>query len=113
MGSIAVDPRDSQSIFLFGGPRFGPGPHNQNAGVFASQNGGGTWVKMTGCGYPVWNLQFVAVGVEYWLYAATMDSLRYLKTIPDDPTTPWEYGDGISGVAPVDAFARASSGRPS
>ncbi|MCB0052263.1 MAG: hypothetical protein KDE24_22285, partial [Caldilinea sp.] len=112
VGPIAVDPRDSTSIFLFGGPNFGPGDHNPNAGVFVSHDNGATWSLMSGVGYPVWALKFVRVGMDYWLYAATMDGLRYLKSIPADLSTAWEYGSGIASVATIDAFdAGVESGR--
>jgi photosystem II stability/assembly factor-like uncharacterized protein len=97
VGPVVVDPRDSDSIYLFA-------DSNSNAGVFASQDGGDTWVKLEGCGFPVWDLKFVRVGADYWLYAATMNGLRYLKAFPDDPTAQWEYGSGLAGVATIDAF---------
>lgn len=112
VGPIAVDPRDAKSIFLFGGPNFGPGNHNPTAGVFVSHDGGDTWLLMRGVGYPVWALEFVRVGMDYWLYAATMNGLRYLKSIPADVSTAWEYGSGIASVATIDAFAAGvESGR--
>lgn len=105
VGPMAVDPRDSRTIILFGGPNFGPGDHNPTAGVFISRDGGDTWDVMSGVGYPVWALTFVRVGATDWLYAATMNGLRYLASIPTDLSTEWNVGAGIASVATIDAFA--------
>jgi photosystem II stability/assembly factor-like uncharacterized protein len=101
--SIEIDPRDSNSIYLaIFGDNIEPG------GIFATHDGGDTWVQMTGAGGPDWALKLVDVGKDYWLYAATMSGLRYLRAIPDDPTTPWESASGIAGVATVDGFNAAT-----
>ena len=97
--ALVIDPRDSHSIYTaaFGG-------NGSDVGIFATHNGGDTWVKMTGSHYPIWELKFCRVGTDYWLYAATMNGLQYLRTIPLDPSTPWENASGIAGVATADGF---------
>ncbi len=105
--ALVIDPRDSRSIYTaaFGG-------NGSDVGIFATHNGGDTWVKMTGSHYPIWELKFCRVGTDYWLYAATMNGLQYLRTIPLDPSTPWENASGIAGVATVDGFnCAAEDGR--
>ncbi|MBU1662751.1 MAG: IPT/TIG domain-containing protein [Chloroflexi bacterium] len=97
---LVIDPGDSNSIYV--GAR-----DNDAGGLYASHNGGDTWVKMTGTGN-IWELKFCKVGESNWLYAATMNGLRYLRAIPDDPTTPWESASGIAGVATVDGFNAAT-----
>jgi hypothetical protein len=47
-------------------------------------------------------------GKKYWLYAATLNSLRYPKTIPHNPAAQWERASGIAGMAPVDGFNAAT-----
>jgi photosystem II stability/assembly factor-like uncharacterized protein len=100
--ALEIDPADSRSIFL---SSFGSA--DSDVGIFASHDGGDTWVKMTGTPYPIWELKFVKVGASYWLYAATMNGLRFLTAIPDDPTAEWQYASGIAAVATVDGFNAA------
>jgi photosystem II stability/assembly factor-like uncharacterized protein len=105
--ALEIDPRDSRSIYTaaFGG-------NGSDVGIFATHDGGDTWMKMTGSDYPIWELKFCRVGADYWLYAATMNGLRYLTTIPSDPSTPWEYASGIAGMATADGFnCAAEEGR--
>lgn len=107
VGPIAVDPRDSNIIYLFGGPRFN-GDTGGDVGTFATHDGGATWVKLVGLEhYPVWALKVVPVNGQYWLYAATMNGLFFLRDVPAaefDPAFAWEAAPGIAGVATVDAF---------
>ena len=115
VGTIVVDPRDSNSIYLFGGPH-SDDDINQDAGTFATHDGGATWVKLEGLThYPVWELKIVPVNDQYWIYAATMNGLFFLRDIPAgdfDPYFTWEASSGIAGVATVDAFAAGvESGR--
>ncbi len=106
-GPIVVDPRDSNIIYLFGGPRFN-GDTGGDVGTFATHDGGATWVKLVGLEhYPVWALKVVPVNGSYWLYAATMNGLYFLRDVPAaefDPSFSWEAAPGIAGVATVDAF---------
>ena len=77
-------------------------------GTFATHDGGATWVKLEGLThYPVWELKIVPVDDAYWIYAATMNGLYFLRDIPAgefDPWFSWEASSGIAGVATVDAF---------
>jgi photosystem II stability/assembly factor-like uncharacterized protein len=98
--SLEIDPRDSNSIYL--------ASYGDDGGVFATHDGGATWVNLTGVGGFIPTLKFVKVGPDYWLYAATTDGLRFLRTIPDDPTTPWESASGIAGIAAVTGFNAAT-----
>jgi photosystem II stability/assembly factor-like uncharacterized protein len=101
--SIAIDPSDAHSIYLstYSG--------NGDDGVFATHDGGDTWVKMTGiAGGFVPTLKLVKIGAGYWLYGATTSGLRYLRSIPDDPATAWETAGGIAGVAAVAGFNAAT-----
>jgi photosystem II stability/assembly factor-like uncharacterized protein len=100
--AMTIDPNDSLSIYTSPGNGAAPGA---GIGVYATHDGGDTWVEMTGSHAPIWALQFCQVGAEHWLYAATMNGLQYLKMIPLDPSTPWEDASGIAGVATVDGFA--------
>ena len=101
--SLAIDPDDSNSIYL--STYSGAG----DDGVFATHDGGATWVKMTGAkGGFVPTVKLVKVGASDWLYAATTNGLCFLRTIPDDPTTPWETASGIAGVAAVTGFNAAT-----
>ena len=79
-----------------------------DAGTFATHDGGATWVKLEGLThYPVWELTIVPVDDQYWIYAATMNGLFFLRDIPAgefDPYFSWEASSGIAGVATVDAF---------
>jgi hypothetical protein len=97
--SIEIDPNDSNSIYLavFA---WDPVP----AGIFVTHDSGDTWLQMTGVDGPDWALKFCKVGESNWLYAATMSGLRYLRSIPDDPTTPWQSATGIAATATVDGF---------
>ena len=100
--AVVVDPGDSDSIYIASfDNQTVPGGE---VGVFATRDGGDTWVKMTGAGFPIWDLRFVQVGTDNWLYAATMDGLRFLRAIPLDPAVPWETAAGIPGMATVDGF---------
>ena len=107
VGPIVVDPRNSNSIYLFGGPRFN-NDTGGDVGTFATHDGGATWVKLEGLThYPVWELKIVPVGDQYWIYAATMNGLFFLRDIPAgdfDPYFSWEASSGIAGVATVDAL---------
>jgi hypothetical protein len=98
--AVEIDPKDSNSIYIATGNTHNGVP----SGVFATHDGGDTWLKMTGAGGTVWAVKLCKVGVNNWLYAATMDGLRYLKTIPDDPTSQWESATGIAATATVDGF---------
>jgi photosystem II stability/assembly factor-like uncharacterized protein len=101
--SLAIDPSDSHSIYLstYSG--------NGDDGVFATHDGGDTWVRMTGAkGGFVPTVKLVKVGADYWLYAATTSGLCFLRTIPDDPTTPWETASGMAGVAAAAGFNAAT-----
>lgn len=100
--SIEIDPRDSNSIYLC---TFGTTQAN-NGGIYATHDGGNTWVHMTGAtdGGPIWSLKFVQVGQDNWLYAATIEGLKYLKTIPANPAAPWQTVNGIAGVANARGF---------
>ncbi|MBE0698461.1 MAG: hypothetical protein IH586_16210, partial [Anaerolineaceae bacterium] len=82
VGPVVVDPRSSQSVYLFGGPRFN-NDSGGDVGTFATHDGGATWEKLEGQDkYPVWGLQIVPVGAQYWIYAATMNGLRFMRNIP-------------------------------
>ena len=113
VGPVVVDPRSSQSIYLFGGPRFN-NDSGGDVGTFASHDGGTTWEKLEGQPiYPVWVLQIVPVEGQYWLYAATMNGLRFLRDLPAgsfDRFISWESGSGIAATATVDSFAAAAEG---
>ncbi len=101
--SLVIDPSNSNSIYLSTYSSAG------DDGVFATHDGGETWVNMTGIGGGfIPKLKLVKVGTGYWLYAATTNGLRYLRSIPDDPTTPWETGSGIAGTAAVAGFNAAT-----
>jgi photosystem II stability/assembly factor-like uncharacterized protein len=108
INQIAVDPRNSQSIYLYGRPKFNGG--SGDVGLFATHDGGATWEKIAGINSPglTWYLKIVPVGVQYWLYAATLSGLTFLRDIPAtgfDPLTTWEYSSGIAGAANANAFA--------
>jgi photosystem II stability/assembly factor-like uncharacterized protein len=97
--SVAIDPRDALSIYVMS-----ESPDVATMGVFVTQDGGESWVKMEGLtDYPIWELTLVRVGTGYRLYAATMNGLR-TTSIPADPLAPWERGDGISETATIDGF---------
>jgi photosystem II stability/assembly factor-like uncharacterized protein len=101
--SLAIDPNDSNSMYL--STYSGAG----DDGIFATHDGGGTWVRMTGAkGGFVPTVKLVKVGAGYWLYAATTSGLCFLRSIPHDPTTPWEAASGIAGVAAVTGFNAAT-----
>jgi len=113
VGPVVVDPRSSQAIYLFGGPRFN-GDSGGDVGTFASYDGGSSWLKLEGLSdYPVWGMQMVPVDGQYWLYAATMNGLRFMRDVPAagfDPYISWEHSDGIASTATVDSFAAAADG---
>jgi hypothetical protein len=101
--AMTIDPDDSLSIYT--SPANTPAP---SAPIYATHDGGDTWVEMTGSHAPVWELRFCQVGKDYWLFAATMNGLQYLRTIPPGPSMTWESASGIAGVATVDGFACGS-----
>jgi len=111
VGPVVVDPRNSQSVYISGGPRFN-GDSGGDVGTFATHDGGATWEKLIGLeDYPVWDMQFVPVDGQYWVYAATMNGLRFLRDVPVagfDPYLGWEKSNGIAGTATVDSFAAAA-----
>jgi photosystem II stability/assembly factor-like uncharacterized protein len=113
VGPVVVDPRSSLSVYLFGGPRFN-NDSGGDVGTFATHDGGATWERLDGLAdYPVWGLQIVPVGTQYWIYAATMNGLRFLRDIPAgafDRYTSWEKSSGIASSATVDSFAAAADG---
>lgn len=100
LGAVVIDPRDTRSIYVSSAGNISSG----DVGVFATHDGGAHWAKMEGLtDYPIWDMKLVQVGTGYWLYAATMNGLRYLN-IPADPWTPWERGSGISETATIDGL---------
>lgn len=100
--ALAIDPGDSNSIYAEAGD-------NVNGGLYATHDGGDTWVNMSGTNGWVWRgLKFVKVGAGNWLYAVTMSGLHYLKTVPDDPNVQWETASGIAGVAVGTGFNAAT-----
>jgi hypothetical protein len=107
--SIVIDPRDSNSIYLCAFDE----TSSWNFGFFATNDGGDHWVFIN-LGGPVWALKMVHVSTNsYWLYAATMNGLRFLRDIPAegfDRYTTWERSSGIAGEATVDGFNAASDG---
>jgi photosystem II stability/assembly factor-like uncharacterized protein len=103
LGAVVIDPRDTLSIYVSSAGNISSGNASE-MGVFATHDGGAHWVKMEGLtAYRIWDLKLVRVGTGYWLYAATMNGLRY-QSIPVDPLTPWERGDGVSETATIDGL---------
>jgi photosystem II stability/assembly factor-like uncharacterized protein len=98
LGAVQIDPRDTDAIYVCSAGNV------DQMGVFATQDGGDSWVKMEGLTeYPIWELALVQIGTGYRLYAATMNGLRHLD-VPAGPSTPWEWGSGFSATATIDGF---------
>jgi len=103
LGAVVIDPRDTLSIYVSSAGNISSGNASE-MGVFATHDGGAHWVKMEGLtDYPIWDLKLVQVGTGYWLYAATINGLRF-QSIPANPQTPWERGGGVSETATIDGL---------